>query len=93
MPRAVRELNSRVLPAWLGTATAVIATAISTRTRLWTRLIDGQITTTKVVVIQSPDRGLGLRIRRHFDEREPSRAAGGHVPHEIHAFDRSDAGE
>src|SRR5687767_10173989 len=46
MPRAVRELNSRVLPAWLGTATAVIATAISTRTRLWTRLIDGQITTT-----------------------------------------------
>ena len=47
----------------------------------------------EIVIVERPDRGLSLLVCRHLDEREPARAARGHVAHEIHAFDGADARE
>jgi hypothetical protein len=86
-------LRFQSLPARFGAPTAVSATAESARGRLRTRFVDGQITTTKVVIVELANRVLGFLVRGHLDEREPARAAGIHVAHQIHAFDGADARE
>jgi hypothetical protein len=81
------------LPARLGTPTAasVSTTAGSTGVRLRTRFVDREITATEVMIIEPLDRGLGILVCRHLDKREPPRAPGGHIAHQIHGVDGADA--
>ena len=58
---------------------------------LGTRLVDGEIAPAHRVVVQLVDRLLGFVVRAHLDEREPARAARGHVAHHVHRFDRARA--
>src|SRR6185436_11369928 len=81
-------LPARFAPA-AAAATAVAAGA------LWLRagFVDRQIATTQLIVIELCDCLLRILVGTHLDERKPTRAARGHVAHDVHAVNRPGLGE
>src|SRR5206468_10690722 len=97
-PGAAREC-SPILPARLASARAAAAAAAaaviaaaaakaSRARRLRPCFIDGQRTATELLFMQLVDRGLRVRFRRHFDEREAACTARRHVAHHAYGLDR-----
>src|SRR5262249_2487646 len=77
------------LPARLRTATprAVAVAKRPTRPRRFrARLVDGEASTTKLVLVEFVDRALRLFIRAHFHECEAASAARRHVADDLHRF-------
>jgi hypothetical protein len=87
------------LPAGLGAPTASAATvptaaeSTASRAGLRTRFVDRQVAASKVLLVQQADRLLRFFVRAHLDKPEPTRAAGGHVAHDVDGFDRAGARE
>src|SRR5438094_257963 len=48
------------------------------------RFVHREVPAAELMVVELVDRRLGLLVRRHLDEREPTRAAGRHVAHHLH---------
>ena len=84
----VRDVRRRPAAA----AEAATATAAGAR-RHRLGLIDGQVATTEIVIVQLLDRTLSLFVRSHLDEAESTSATSRHVAHDFHALDRAAAGK
>src|SRR5688572_6741419 len=90
----------RWLPAGFATA-ATTATTSTTETattaaracRHRLRLVDGEVTAAKIVIVQLLDRLLRLFVGAHLNEAEAARSTGSHVAHDLDAFDRAAARE
>jgi hypothetical protein len=65
------------------TATSATATA-TTAFGAWARLIDVELSALQLFAVELGHRRLGFLLRRHLDEREPSRLAGELVRDDIH---------
>src|SRR5262245_35369896 len=101
-----KALPARLAPAAPAAATALVAVPAAAAAAVAaapaeaarslgarTRLVDRQIAAAERIVVKLVDRLLRVFVRRHLDEREPARAAGGHIAHHLDRVDGAGRGE
>src|SRR5687768_3582214 len=88
IPAPTNGRNATCLPAWLvPVAARSVVHESSAMLGLGARLVDREVASRELASIQLGDGFRRLLVRAHFHEREPARAAGGHVFHDLHGLD------